>query len=71
VDVVRLSPGVLRPVAVGSCFNDCVLGELTVAGQTVHLLAPDRLLLAGERARLAQLQAAQEERLRRLEEARP
>jgi purine-binding chemotaxis protein CheW len=61
----------VRPGAPGHSCNDCLEGELTLAGRPVALLDPERLLLAKERRCLAALQAAEQERLRRLEEVRP
>jgi purine-binding chemotaxis protein CheW len=70
IGVIRVSPEEVRPVA-AVCINDCVAGEATVGGATVHLLDADRLLLDRERQCLAELQSAEQQRLRRAEEARP
>lgn len=72
VGVIRVSPAQVRPRPVGAvCFNDCVEGEITAGETTVHLLDADRLLLDKERQCLAELQSAEQQRLRRVEEARP
>ncbi len=43
--------------------NDCVRGDLVLDGGAVHLLDTDRLLLASEQLRLAELQKSEQDRL--------
>jgi purine-binding chemotaxis protein CheW len=61
----------LLPVAADRSFNDCVEAEVAFDGRTLHLLAPERLILQEERARIAELQAAAEVRLGMLQERAP
>src|SRR5262245_45303952 len=68
--IVRVPPARLRPVS-SVTFNDCVMGQIDSGGWSFHLLDPDRLLLEKERQCLAEFQAAEQDRLRRVEEARP
>jgi chemotaxis signal transduction protein len=60
--VAEIGANDLRPVAENHCFNDCAVAQLTLAGEVTHLLDPERLLVAAERQRLAELQAAAERR---------
>jgi purine-binding chemotaxis protein CheW len=70
VGLITVRPEDVRPTP-GASLEDCVEGEVDVGGLTVHLLDPDRLLLEKERQCLAEFAAAEQGRLRRLEEARP
>lgn len=54
-----VAAGVVGPLDPGHSLNDAVTGELALPdGGIVHVVAPDRLLLDGERAMLAELAAA-------------
>jgi purine-binding chemotaxis protein CheW len=55
------------PVQEGHAFNDCVEAEVALEGRLVHLLSTDRLLLEGERRRIAEFQAVAQRRLREAE----
>lgn len=71
VDSVRTVAAVARnavlPVSESAAFNGCLEGEVSIADQTVHVLAPQRLLLEQERRRLDQLQAMVVQRLTAME----
>lgn len=55
----EVATGVVGPLDPGHSLNDAITGELALAdGGVVHVVAPDRLLLDGERAMLAELTAA-------------
>lgn len=43
--------------------NDCVIGDLTIKEGVVHVLDAERVLLAHERDRVADLRAAEQQRL--------
>ena len=51
------------PVGGDDIFNGCLEAELPSRGETIHLLSPDRILLEQERARIAEFQAREQERL--------
>jgi len=58
-----VASGNVGPLDPGHSLNDAITGELTLAdGNVVHVVAPDRLLLDGERVMLAKLTAAAAER---------
>lgn len=61
--VRRVDEALLRPVQGGSVFNDCLDAQLELDGETVHVLAADRVLLQQERERLRQLGEMVESRL--------
>lgn len=65
--IVSVPEGSLVPIAHTDSFNGCVEGDLTVAGDLVHLLSVDRLLLKKEEQALAELQAVETRRLRHIE----
>lgn len=65
---VALSPESLMPVSHGQSLNDCVEAGARIGNQTAHVLSVERLLLKQEQARVAELQAMEQERLRRLAE---
>jgi purine-binding chemotaxis protein CheW len=60
-DVVAAPPA--APLAPGVSVNDAIVAELPLADGIAHLLAVDRLLLADERVRLAELAADADRRL--------
>jgi len=68
--IISLRPEDLLPIAASDSFNGCVDGRLTMAERTAHVLSLDRLLLEKERQILAQFHAAEDQRLRQLDEAR-
>ncbi|MEH3038960.1 MAG: chemotaxis protein CheW [Sphingomonas paucimobilis] len=57
-----VATGEVGPVDPGHSLNDAIVGELALGNGVVHVVAPDRLLLEGERAILAELTAAAAER---------
>lgn len=58
-----VATGVVGPLAPDNSLNAAIIGELLLAdGHIAHVVAPDRLLLDGERAMLATLTAAATER---------
>lgn len=61
-------PESLVPVADGHSLNDCVEADARIGNQTAHVLSVERLLLKQEQARVAELQAMEQERLERLAE---
>jgi purine-binding chemotaxis protein CheW len=68
-DVVTVPRDVILPVQVAHTFNDCVIGEFSVSGETVGLLSAARLLIEKERRSIAEFQAVEQRRLRELEGA--
>jgi purine-binding chemotaxis protein CheW len=67
-DVVELAAAELHPVEPGRSINACVEAEVSYAGRTVHLMTAQKLLLAEEHARIAELCAREQERLQLLQE---
>ncbi|MGE4218667.1 MAG: chemotaxis protein CheW [Alphaproteobacteria bacterium] len=63
LDVRPVPADAAMPVRAETTLNDCVAAEIEDAGGTVSLLAPDRILFAAEKARLADLRAAVQARL--------
>ena len=57
------------PMDAGESFNACVESQLTISGETVHLLSVDRLLLEKESRALADFQEAETRRLQQFEAA--
>ncbi|WP_294318882.1 chemotaxis protein CheW [uncultured Sphingomonas sp.] len=58
-----VATGVVGPLAPGHSLNAAIMGELPLPdGSVAHVVAPDRLVLDGERAMLATLTAAAAER---------
>lgn len=57
-----VATGDVGPLDAGHSLNDAITGELALPDGMVHVVAPDRLLLDGERAMLAELTAAAAER---------
>ena len=43
--------------------NDCVVGQVEIGGETVHVLDAERIFLAAERLRLADIQKSEQARL--------
>lgn len=43
--------------------NDCITGQVEVGGEIIHVLDADRIFLAAERARLADIQQSEQARL--------
>jgi purine-binding chemotaxis protein CheW len=69
--VVTLAGEAVVPVRENGSFNDCVEGVVVVGGHSFLVLHPERLLLEKERQCLAELEAAELDRLRGWEEAGP
>lgn len=63
LDVRPMPQGIAMAVRSETTFNDCVVAEIAEGDATVHLLAADRILLAAEKVRLAELRAAAQARL--------
>jgi purine-binding chemotaxis protein CheW len=61
----------ILPVPAQASFNDCAAGVVTLDGHVIVLLSAERLLLDKEQQCLAELQDAEQARLRDLEGARP
>jgi purine-binding chemotaxis protein CheW len=53
----------LRPINQEDAFNGCAEAIATIRHETVHLLSPDRIILANERLVISQLRAMEQERL--------
>ena len=64
--IAAIGPAELLPPE-NSVFNDCLAGVLPAAHGPVHLLHGDRLLLAQEKQRLAEVQQIAQRRLAKLE----
>lgn len=69
IDVTRAPE--LAPVGENVCFNDCAQAEFAHGGRAVHLLSAGRLLLEGERQRVAELQTRAQAYLSEVEEPLP
>lgn len=65
--VLRVDRGALMPVDGGSVFNDCLEAQIEAEGGTIHVLAPEKVLLEQERERLRQLGEMAERRLSELD----
>lgn len=63
LDLMHIPPARLRPIPPENTLNGCAVAEIETEDGFVHLLAPDRLLLEGERARLAALRQGAQARL--------
>lgn len=70
VDSVRAVTAVARdallPAEGSAAFNGCLEAELTLRDETVHVLAPERILLEQERRRMDELRGMVERRLAEL-----
>jgi purine-binding chemotaxis protein CheW len=62
-DFKRFGPDAIRPGESGHSLNNCVTGEIDASGGVIHVLANDRILLAAEKARLAELGRLEQARL--------
>lgn len=62
-DVRRLHDPVVTPIADDSSLNGCVQGQIDLDGMTIHLLDADRIFLAAEQARFAEVRTAEQARL--------
>jgi purine-binding chemotaxis protein CheW len=69
--ITAIAAGAILPAGDHHSFNDCVLGMLRLADEVVLLLSLERILLDKERQCIAELEAAEQERLRELEEVAP
>lgn len=63
LDMMTAPASALRPLAPEQSLNGCASAEIETPEGFVHLLAPDRILLAQERSRLAALRDAEQARL--------
>jgi purine-binding chemotaxis protein CheW len=69
--IVNLPAEAVLPVPAGESFNDCADGVATLDDHVLVLLSAERLLLEKEQQCLAELQDAEQARLRELEGIRP
>ena len=63
LDVQEGDLGALSAPRPGTVLNDCVSGDLVSEGQTFHVLDAERILMAFERIRIAELRDAEQQRL--------
>lgn len=68
-DVRQISDTALVGMAKDASLNDCVIGQIDVGGESVHLFDADRIFLAAEQARLADIRRAEQSRLEALQAA--
>jgi purine-binding chemotaxis protein CheW len=61
----------ILPIRENHSFNDCATGIIKWQNRTVLIITAERLLLEKERQCLAELEAAEQDRLRQLEDAKP
>jgi purine-binding chemotaxis protein CheW len=69
--IVSLSENAFMPVPGKHSLNGCIEGVATIAGQSIFLLSPQRILFEKEQQYLAELQDREQARLRELEESIP
>jgi purine-binding chemotaxis protein CheW len=62
-EILSVPNGGLRPINQDDAFNGCAAAIATIRHEAVHLLSPDRIILANERLVIAQFQAMEQERL--------
>jgi purine-binding chemotaxis protein CheW len=67
--VATLDTATILPLREGFCVNDCGLGLAEIGGRHLMLLDPERLFLAEERRRVAELTQIEQGRLASLQEA--
>lgn len=63
LDVRNAALDALTPAKADTVLNDCVVGDLIEDGELIHVLDAERVLLAHERARIADLRDAEQARL--------
>jgi purine-binding chemotaxis protein CheW len=63
--IVSAAPAAFLPLPENHIFRDCAIASIDVSGDIIYLLSPERILLENERSLLAELQAMEQERLRR------
>ncbi|WP_369058514.1 chemotaxis protein CheW [Caulobacter sp. 73W] len=63
LDVVEAGPDALRPAEEGDSLNGCVSAQLSSDGVLIPVLSVERLLLAEEKARLADIAEAAQARI--------
>jgi purine-binding chemotaxis protein CheW len=63
LDVTAIDPEQLSPVPQSDSLNGCIEAEISLGGRLVHLLSPERILLAEERHALAELNHDAQNRL--------
>jgi purine-binding chemotaxis protein CheW len=61
-DVRQIDDGAMVEPS-GDTLNGCVIGKIAIADADVHVLAPGRILLVAEKARIADLRLAEQARL--------
>ena len=66
-EVLTVTDEELMPVRAEESFNECLEAELAVRGRTLHLFAPERLLLEQERQKLVEFREMEQRRLGELE----
>ncbi len=62
-DVTSVAADAVMPADAATTLNDCVTGQVEIAGETAHVLDADRILLEAERVRFADIQRAEQTRL--------
>lgn len=62
-DVASVADDAIIATDAGATVNDCVVGQVELDGQTVHVLDAGRIFLAAERVRLADIQKSEQARL--------
>jgi purine-binding chemotaxis protein CheW len=67
--IATLDTATILPLREGFCVNDCGLGLAEIGGRHLMLLDPERLFLAEERRRVAELTQIEQARLASLQEA--
>jgi chemotaxis signal transduction protein len=65
-DIVRIDQTDVVPASKDSSVNDCVIGQIEFGGGSVFLLDANRIFLAAEQARLADIRQAEQARLEAL-----
>ena len=68
-EVLPVDESALLPVGSEDSFNGCSEAVLSVGGQTIHLLSPEKILLEKERASISEFQAMEQQRLQDWEPA--
>ncbi|HWF48065.1 MAG TPA: chemotaxis protein CheW [Bryobacteraceae bacterium] len=63
VDIFYVPNHAMLPVREGDSFNSCVEATVTMRGQTLHVLSPDRILLERELESLSAFRTIEQRRL--------
>lgn len=69
LEVKSIAIGDIMPFKGEDAFNGCIESELTIEGETIHLLSVDKVLLEREKRCIAEFSALEQERLGGLEGA--